>query len=74
MCWSGSKERSSLENDMNDVPLAVAAFFRSPTVVWLHSGFVWQLQGTLQLETSQVRAEGAQHQRHRGPFAEARPL
>ena len=37
------KERSSLENDMNEVPLAVAAFFRSPTVVWLHSGFVWHL-------------------------------
>ena len=43
------KERASLEGgDINDVPLAVGAFFRYPTVVSLHSGFVWYL-GRIQL-------------------------
>ena len=38
------QERASLEgDDINDVPLAVGAFFRYPTVVSLHSGFVWYL-------------------------------
>eukprot|EP00434_Breviolum_minutum_P032928 symbB.v1.2.029129.t1/scaffold3156.1/size62204/3 len=41
-------ERASLEgDDINDVPLAVGAFFRYPTVVSLHSGFVWSTRKPL---------------------------
>ena len=39
-----AQERAALgTGDVNDVPLAVGTFFRWPTVVSLHSGFVWCL-------------------------------
>ena len=35
-------EREELDvGSINDVPIAVAAFFRAPSEVLLHSGFVW---------------------------------
>ncbi|CAE7235670.1 unnamed protein product [Symbiodinium natans] len=38
-------EREELdEGSINDVPIAVAAFFRAPSEVLLHSGFVWSVQ------------------------------
>ena len=37
-------EREDLDiGSINDVPIAVAAFFRAPSEVLLHSGFVWSL-------------------------------
>eukprot|EP00913_Durusdinium_trenchii_P035830 g33528.t1 len=54
-------ERASLDGgDINDVPLAVGAFFRWPTTVSLHSGFVWSVQKPLD---SQPNATEAQLQR-----------
>ncbi|CAE7208128.1 unnamed protein product [Symbiodinium pilosum] len=38
-------EREELDvGSINDVPIAVAAFFRAPSEVLLHSGFVWSVQ------------------------------